>query len=108
MLIGMRLRSNTGADRSGLAFHVTKESIAIQNREAAVRSGLVADRRGTEIGPDIQFHDDLHLVVWKPRGILDEAAVSKVSVYLLRREAMAARPSNHFSNFPSAKPCHFP
>jgi hypothetical protein len=29
-----------------------------------------------EIAPDVQFHEDLRLVVWKPRGILDEAAVN--------------------------------
>ena len=106
MLIRMRLRSNTGPSRSGLVFYVTKESIAIQNRKAAVRSGLVADRRGTEIGPDIQFHEDLHLVVWRPRGILDEAAVNKVLVDLLRREAMAAKPFNRFSDLSVVESFH--
>ena len=106
MLIGMRLRSNTGRDRSGLTFHVMKESIAIQNREAAVRAGLVTDSRGTEIGPDIQFHKDLHLVVWRPRGILDETAVNKVLVDLLRREAMAAKPFNRFSDLSVVESFH--
>ena len=106
MLIGMRLRSNTGRDRSGLAFHVTKESIAIQNREASVRAGLVTDSRGREIGPDIQFHEDLHLVVWRPRRILDEAAVNKVLVDILRREAMAAKPFNRFSDLSAVESFH--
>jgi hypothetical protein len=66
----------------------------------------VADRRGTEIGPDIQFHEDLHLVVWRPRGILDEAAVNKVLVDLLRREAMAAKPFNRFSDLSVVESFH--
>jgi hypothetical protein len=106
MLTRIRLRSNTGSDRSGLAFHVTKESIAIQSREAAVRSGLVTARRGTEIGPEIQFHNDLHLVVYKPRGVLDEAAVNKVLVDLLRREAMATKPFNRFSDLSAVESFH--
>jgi len=83
-----------------------KESIAIQNREAAVRAGLVTDRRGTEIGPDIKFHEDLHLVVWRPCGILDEAAENKVLVYLLRREAMATKPFNRFCDLSAVESFH--
>jgi hypothetical protein len=106
MSIGVRPRSNTGPDRSGLAFHVLKESIGIHNREAAVQSGLVTDRRGTEIAPDIQFHEDLHLIVWKPRGILDEAAVNKVLVHLLRKEAMTAKPFNRFCDLSAVESFH--
>lgn len=102
----MRLRSNTGRAQSGLTSDVMKESIAIQNREAAVRAGLVADSKGTEIGPDIQFYEDLHLFVWRPRGILDEAAVNKVLVYLLKREAMAAKPFNRFCDLSAVESFH--
>src|SRR5437762_5919213 len=28
--------------------------------------------------PDVQFHEDVHLFVWRPRGVLDEAAINKV------------------------------
>lgn len=102
----MRLRSNTGRAQSGLTSDVMKESIAIQNREAAVRAGLVADSKGTEIGPNIQFYEDLHLFVWRPRGILDEAAVNKVLVYLLKREAMAAKPFNRFCDLSAVESFH--
>src|SRR5947199_9494252 len=51
-----------------------------------------------EVGPDLQFHEDLRLIVWKPRGILDEAAVNKVLADLQRREAAADRPFNRFSD----------
>ena len=59
-----------------------------------------------EIPPDMQFRDDLHLVVYKPRGILDEAAVNKVLVYLLRREAMAAKPFNRFTDLSAVESFH--
>ncbi|MFZ3375081.1 MAG: hypothetical protein WA183_05965, partial [Chthoniobacterales bacterium] len=59
-----------------------------------------------EIWPDIQFYEDLHLVVWRPRGILDEAVVNKVLVNLLRRETMAAQPFNRFSDLSLVESFH--
>ena len=59
-----------------------------------------------EILPDVQFHEDLWLVAWRPRGILDEAAVNKVLVDLLRREAMAAKPFNRFSDLSAVESFH--
>lgn len=51
-----------------------------------------------KIAPDILFHQDLHLLVWRPEGILDEAAVNRILRELLRRESMAAKPFNRFSD----------
>jgi hypothetical protein len=59
-----------------------------------------------EIPPDIQFHEALHLIVWKPRGILDEAAVNKILVDLLRREAAAAKPFNRFCDLSLVESFH--
>lgn len=56
--------------------------------------------------PDVQFREDLHLFVWRPRGILDEAAVNKVLVDLLRREAMAAKPFNRFCDSSAVESFH--
>jgi hypothetical protein len=47
---------------------------------------------------NVEFHEDLHLIVWRPRGVLDETAVNKVLLELLRREATAAQPFNRFSD----------
>src|SRR5260370_28079238 len=55
---------------------------------------------------DIQYVEDANLFVWRPRGILDEAAVNKVLVYLLRREAMAAKPFNRFSDLSVVESFH--
>jgi hypothetical protein len=55
---------------------------------------------------DLQFHEDLHLLVWRPQGILDEAAVNKVLVDLLRRETMAAQLFNRFSDLSLCESFH--
>jgi hypothetical protein len=47
---------------------------------------------------NVEFHEDLHLIVWRPRGVLDETAANKVLLELLRREAAAAQPFNRFSD----------
>jgi hypothetical protein len=59
-----------------------------------------------ESPPDVRFHEDLHLIVWRPRGLLDEAAVNKVLVDLQRREAGAAKPFNRFSDLSLVESFH--
>ena len=56
--------------------------------------------------PDVQFREDLHLLVWRPRGVLDEAAVNKVLVDLLRKESMAAKPFNRFCDLSAVESFH--
>ena len=59
-----------------------------------------------ESPPDVRFHEDLHLIVWRPRGLLDEAAANKVLVDLQRREAAAAKPFNRFSDLSLVESFH--
>jgi len=51
-----------------------------------------------ELLADVEYVEDANLFVWRPRGILDEAAVNKILLELLRRETMAAKPFNRFSD----------
>jgi hypothetical protein len=55
---------------------------------------------------DVEYLEEAHLLIWRPRGILDEAAVNKVLVDLLRREAMAARPFNRFCDLSFVESFH--
>src|SRR5207244_12088025 len=55
---------------------------------------------------EVEFLEEAHLLVWRPRGILDEAAVNKVLVDLLRRETMAAKPFNRFSDLSLVESFH--
>jgi hypothetical protein len=48
--------------------------------------------------PDVQFHEDLRLFVWRPRGVLDEAALKNVLGYLEDLEAKLQAPFNRFTD----------
>ena len=48
--------------------------------------------------PDVQFHEDVRLFVWRPRGVLNEAAISKVLSSLENLEAKLPEPFNRFSD----------
>jgi hypothetical protein len=43
-----------------------------------------------------QFHHDLRLLVWKPRGVLNEAAVNKLISFIGDEEAQSNQPFNRF------------
>ena len=59
-----------------------------------------------ELPANIQYVEDPNLFIWRPRGILDEAVVNKVLVDLLRRETMAAKPFNRFSDLSLVESFH--
>src|ERR1700757_1312047 len=47
---------------------------------------------------DVQFYEDVHLFVWRPRGVLDEAAINKVLGSLEDLEGKLQAPFNRFSD----------
>jgi len=59
-----------------------------------------------ELSADLVYVEDANLFIWRPRGILDEAVVNKVLVDLLRRETMAAKPFNRFSDLSLVESFH--
>ena len=59
-----------------------------------------------ELPADVEYVEDANLFIWRPRGILDEASVNKVLVELLRRETMAAKPFNRFSDLSLVESFH--
>ena len=59
-----------------------------------------------EVPPSVQFHEDLYLFVWKPRGILHEATVNKVLIDLLRYECRVSHPFNRFSDLSELQAFH--
>ena len=48
--------------------------------------------------PDIEFHHDVRLLIYRPRGVIDEAAVQKVVDVLEDLEAKLQKPFNRFSD----------
>ena len=51
-----------------------------------------------KLPPDVQFYEDVRLFVWRPRGVLDDAALNKVLGALEDLEAKLQAPFNRFSD----------
>jgi hypothetical protein len=51
-----------------------------------------------KLPPDIEFHEDIRLLVYRPHGVIDEAAVKKVVSVLEDLEAKLQKPFNRFSD----------
>src|SRR6516164_3600015 len=47
---------------------------------------------------DVEFHEDIRLLVWRPRGLLNEAVVSNVILSLEDLEAAMQEPFNRLSD----------
>jgi hypothetical protein len=50
----------------------------------------------------LEFHEDVRLLVWRPRGLLDEAAINKILSALEDLEARLREPFNRFSDTAAA------
>jgi hypothetical protein len=47
---------------------------------------------------DVQFHEDVRLLVWRPRGVLNEAALKHIVMLIEDLEAKSGKPFNRFSD----------
>lgn len=48
--------------------------------------------------PDVEFHDDIRLLIYRPRGAIDEAAIKEIVSVLEDLEAKLQKPFNRFSD----------
>ena len=51
-----------------------------------------------ELPSEVEFHEDIRLVIYRPRGLLNEASIDKVLRVLEELEAQLKEPFNRFSN----------
>ena len=51
-----------------------------------------------KLPPDIEFHEDIRLLIYRPHGLLGEAAINKVLNALEDLEAKLQEPFNRFSD----------
>lgn len=51
-----------------------------------------------EFPPDLEFHEDIRLLIWRPRGLLGETAINRVVAVLSDLEAKSEAPFNRFSD----------
>ena len=49
----------------------------------------------------VRFRKDLSLILWKPRGILDESTVNEVVAFIEAVEKRNRKPLNRFSDLPA-------
>ena len=48
--------------------------------------------------PDVEFHEDVRLLVYRPRGLVDKATVNKIISIVGELETMLNEPFNRFSD----------
>jgi hypothetical protein len=51
-----------------------------------------------KLPPDVQFHEDIRLLVWKPHGVLNEAALKHILMLIGDLEATSGEPFNRFTD----------
>lgn len=51
-----------------------------------------------KLAPDVEFHEDIHLFVYRPRGVINEQAIKKVISVVEDLEARLQEPFNRFSD----------
>jgi len=49
-----------------------------------------------KLPPDVEFHEDIRLLIYRPHGVLNEAAINKVLSALEELEAKLREPFNRF------------
>lgn len=50
------------------------------------------------LAPDVDFQEDVRLLIYRPRGVIDESAIKKIVSVLEELEARLQRPFNRFSD----------
>ena len=51
-----------------------------------------------ELAPEIEFHRDIRLLIYRPSGVIDEAAINKLISIIEDLEASTQEPFNRFSD----------
>jgi hypothetical protein len=51
-----------------------------------------------KLAPDVEFHEDIRLLIYRPHGVINEEAIKKVISVLEDLEARLREPFNRFSD----------
>ena len=51
-----------------------------------------------KLPPDVEFYEDIRLIVWRPRGLLNREAVNRIITVLEELETALNEPFNRFSD----------
>jgi len=48
--------------------------------------------------PDVEFYEDIRLIVWRPHGLVDKSAVNEIITVIGELETTSKEPFNRFSD----------
>ena len=51
-----------------------------------------------KLPPDVEFYEDIRLIVWRPRGLVDKSAVNTIITVIGELETTSKEPFNRFSD----------
>ena len=51
-----------------------------------------------KLPPEVEFHEDIRLLIYRPHGLIDQAAVNKIVAVIEEIEAATREPFNRFSD----------
>ena len=51
-----------------------------------------------KLPPDVEFYEDIRLIVWRPRGLVDKSAVNTIITVIGELETTSNEPFNRFSD----------
>jgi hypothetical protein len=62
--------------------------------------GRISPKKETamKLPPEIEFHQDIRLLIYRPHGLIDEAAINNVTSVIEELEAKTQEPFNRFSD----------
>ena len=58
----------------------------------------INEMNNVKLPPDVEFYEDIRLIVWRPRGLVNKAALNKIITVLGELETMLKEPFNRFSD----------
>jgi hypothetical protein len=60
------------------------------------REGDEGEESAMKLLPDLEFHEDAHLLIYRPRGLMSEGSVNKIVSVIEDLEARLQEPFNRF------------
>jgi hypothetical protein len=63
-----------------------------------IKRMVMSSSRTMKFSPDLEFHEDIGLLIYRPHGVIDEAAVNRVVSVIEDIEAAMQQPFNRFSD----------
>jgi len=83
----------------GKAFSQQNEKRVFLSRNLqAKHCGMSKEVKKMKLPPDVDFHEDVRLIVWRPRGLVNKASLNKIITVLGELETVLKEPFNRFSD----------